>query len=553
MMSEAGIKLVVGLVAATLLAVAVVVAACGSGGAETPTPIATPITSIPMATQATAPTVYAAATSFPTPPQAPSPTAQPAPAPTEAIEDCIPEESIIADTFPFAMAPSVDLQIFEADVIVVASLVSVTAGFQQNGDVYRPGQILRFRSSEYLKGTGPTEFVVEVPIVEVKYTQCSMAKALALKAAQYSISLRNTNYDQRLGILFLSGPLYMPTIYEGQSDRLSRSASSSATAFNFERENLAVKSWEYSIDSIARVWMPAKNDPPTSTSRGRSPRNSDPEYITGRETSPPTVIRLSELKTKISALATRLASGAEIPGFKECVRGELDRERYYRDYDPYTVYHTIPSGADPDSQALRDEPVRHGDSVYRIFHVRGKDASYFQAVIVDDDDDPARYSFKYTPSRPLPARLYEVDFTYQLPDEIPCGQIDDPVRLREVTVTAPTGTLHEAFFDPVTVGTAVKADATNGALKPTSFTVGGTATELTGLEWSNNQVVLTLGTHVSLSGQVLEFIELDGSVSLSLVVDEAEVDDEVGTYSWSVTSQPWEEGDKLMLRIREGG
>ena len=217
----------------------------------------------------------------------------------------------------------------------------------------------------------------------------------------------------------------------------------------------------------------------------------------------------------------------------------------------YTVYHTIPSGADPDTQVLRGEPVSDGDSVYWVFHVRGEDASYFQAVIVDDDDDPARYSFKYIPSRPLPAGLYKVDFTYQLPSEIPCGQIDDPVRVREVTVTAPEGTLHEAFFDPVTVGTAVKADSSNGALKPTSFTVGGTSTELTSLEWANNQVVLTLNPHVALSGHALDFIELDGSVSLSLFTDDATANSTAGTYSWSMPSQPWENGDQLMLRIRE--
>ena len=153
--------------------------------------------------------------------------------------------------------------------------------------------------------------------------------------------------------------------------------------------------------------------------------------------------------------------------------------------------------------------------------MRGKDAPYFQAVIIDDDDDPARYSFNYTPSRPLPAGLYRVGFTYQLPSEIPCNFIHDPVRNLEVTVTAPAGTLHEAFFDPVTVDTAVKADASNGVLKPTSFTVGGISTEITGLEWANNKVVLTLSPHVSLSGYVLEFIALDGSVSLSLFTDSA--------------------------------
>ena len=479
------------------------------------------------------------------------------PAPTVSLEDPAPTEEPKEEVSYSPLiwvnntAPSVNLQIFDADVIVVASLVSATAGVQQVGDVYRPGQILRFRSSEYLKGTGPTEFVVEVPIVEFE----ANTSAKALEIARDYFARRNASYDQRPGILFLRGPLTAATIDQGQSDTSrSRSDSSSTTAFNFASDEfLATSSWEYSIDTIERVWMPAKIEPPSSTSRTRTPQNSDPEYITDGQTSAPTVIRLSELKTKISALATRLAGRADIPGFNECVRYELDRERYYRDWDVYTVFHTIPSGAGPDSQVLRDEPIRHGDSVYQIFHLSGKDASYFQAVIVDDDDDPARYSFKYTPSRPLPAGLYEVSYTYQGPEYIPCGFIPDPVRRREVTVTAPAGTLHEAFFDPVTVGTAVKADSSNGVLKPTSFTVGSTATDLTSLEWASNQVVLTLGTHVSLSGQALEFIGLDGSVILSLFADEATANSTAGTYTWTMSSQPWEDGDKLMLRIRPVG
>ena len=486
------------------------------------------------------------------------------PGPTVSLEDAAPSEepeeplpteepseevSITPLIAVIDTAPTVDLQIFDADVIVVASLVSATAGVQQDGDVYRPGQILRFRSSEYLKGTGPTEFVVEIPIVEFE----ASTSAKALELARDYIARRNASYDQRPGILFLSGPLTAATIDQGQSDTSrSRSDSSSTTAFNFASDEfLATSSWEYSIDTIERVWMPAKNNPPLSDSRARTPGNSDPEYITDGKTTPPTVIRLSELKAKISALDARLASGAEIPGFKECVRGELNRERYYRDWVVYAESHAIPSGTDPDSQVLDDRPVRHGDSVYRVFHVRGKDAPYFQAVIIDDDDDPARYSFKYTPSRPLPAGLYRVGFTYQLPSEIPCNFIHDPVRTLEVTAEAPAGTLHEAFYDPVTVGSAVKADGSNGVLKPTSFTVGGTATELTSLEWSSNQVVLTLGTHVSLSGHVLDFIALDGSVSLSLDAAAATVDSTAGTYSWPMTSQPWEDGDQLMLRIRE--
>ena len=90
-------------------------------------------------------------------------------------------------------------------------------------------------------------------------------------------------------------------------------------------------------------------------------------------------------------------------------------------------------------------------------------------------------------------------------------------------------------------------------VSPAEFTVGGTSTEIVGLEWSNDEVVLTLDPHVSLRGHVLEFIALDGNASLSLLTDSATVDSTAGTYSWSMTPQPWENGDQLMLRIRESG
>ena len=64
-------------------------------------------------------------------------------------------------------------------------------------------------------------------------------------------------------------------------------------------------------------------------------------------------------------------------------------------------------------------------------------------------------------------------------------------------------------------------------------------------------MVLTLSPHVSLADHTLDFIHLDGSVSLSLSVDDATMGEEVGTYSWSLATQPWEEGDLLMVRIRE--
>ena len=64
-------------------------------------------------------------------------------------------------------------------------------------------------------------------------------------------------------------------------------------------------------------------------------------------------------------------------------------------------------------------------------------------------------------------------------------------------------------------------------------------------------MVLSLDPYASLDGYTLDFIALDGSVSLSLRVEDATIDSVTGTYSWPVADQPWANGDKLMLRIRE--
>ena len=126
-----------------------------------------------------------------------------------------------------------------------------------------------------------------------------------------------------------------------------------------------------------------------------------------------------------------------------------------------------------------------------------------------------------------------------------------------VTVNAPEGTLHEAFFDPVTDGTAVAADSTNGALDPATFTDAnsGSAT-IERIAWEpgtgeSGTVKLKLSPHNGMAGHTVNFIALDGSVSLSLRVADATVDATNETLSWTVTSQPWQSGDKLMLRIHQ--
>ena len=79
-----------------------------------------------------------------------------------------------------------------------------------------------------------------------------------------------------------------------------------------------------------------------------------------------------------------------------------------------------------------------------------------------------------------------------------------------------------------------------------------------GLVWSTATQALKREEHVRLnclltSGELqfrfLDFIALDGSVSLSLDVDDATVDAANNTLPWSLSDQPWHPSDKLMLRI----
>ena len=142
----------------------------------------------------------------------------------------------------------------------------------------------------------------------------------------------------------------------------------------------------------------------------------------------------------------------------------------------------------------------------------------------------------------------------RLPEFIICDAYPEELkRSREhfVTVSAPEGTLHELFFDPVAVGSFVAADATNGVLKPAAFTDanGGSAT-IGSVSWESGTVEIEVTPDDALDYHIVDIIELDGTVSLSLDVADATVDSVNDTLNWSVASQPWDDGDRLMVRIR---
>ena len=117
-------------------------------------------------------------------------------------------------------------------------------------------------------------------------------------------------------------------------------------------------------------------------------------------------------------------------------------------------------------------------------------------------------------------------------------------------VTAPERTLHEAFFDPVTIGTAVGADGTNGVLKPAEFWLDGATTTISSLKWEDGEVTMGLSpTSTSLAGYAIDLIDTTGTTTLSLTSDNASTTPL--TIGPCRTSPVGSDGDLLMLRIRE--
>ena len=450
----------------------------------------------------------------------------------------------------------IDEQIFRSDIIVVASFVSATAGVQTVpggigvSPTFRPMQVLTFRASEYLKGTGPAIFTVEVLDGRTAiYTEGNMYEGYltsdaAMTEARQLVADRNTTWDDRPGVLFLKGPLSSAassTDAESGATRSSSGQSYGFALFNFYADG----SFAYSMDTNARAWLP-DSEAPTSGATGRNSVSSNPEYIIDVAKNPPPVTSLAELKTRIGEIAAMRTAGDGSKAYEECLYRKFTRERAYRDgWSPPVDSITIESGQ-PKGTTLYQSSTNYYDD-YSIRTTSGPDADLFKVITIDDDTDASNgHSFARVTTRPLSKGEYTVNFHTQIGADVICDHnpTDTNYNTSVVTVIAPSGTLHEVFFDPTAAGT--------DDVSPAEFTAGGTATEISGLRWTNNQVVLTLDPHVSLSGHVLDFIALDGSVSLSLFTDSATVDSAAGTHSWLVTTEPWENGDQLMVRIREG-
>ena len=225
---------------------------------------------------------------------------------------------------------------------------------------------------------------------------------------------------------------------------------------------------------------------------------SGAQAASGASATAPT-ITLSALKVKVAELQSEIDAGGGSEEYRTCLAGRYFLDRVYRwkvaqGKQPYRFETYVDSGMPAGSQADKDGPWAPTASGYWL---GGRDKDLFTVVTTTPAGRPDRVLHDVITARPLPVGEYRMNFHVLRPDELICGGWSEFVKNTGgywVRVTAPTGTLHEAFFDPVAIGAAVGADGSNGVLKPAAFTVGGASATITSLKWEAGVVTMDAET-----------------------------------------------------------
>ena len=456
---------------------------------------------------------------------------------------------------------SLEERIVGADVIARVRLRSVSQVIEANafydGETLYSGALdLKFQVLEYLKGKGGSELTAVVFDTDLTFK----TKLGARTMGEDFIAGRDTNWDNREAIVFLaSDHPSLPSSYEPDRYALG------ILRFNGEER--------YTIASrYSKHWLPAA----VATGAVGASRGSEQRFLTGGVpvnvqtrgasgvSGDASDMTLAALKTRISEVDREVDAGDGSKEYRECVHAKYEwaREMQWRfnylksrrpDLDFYEREdYDFGSGLPARSEVLRDRFAGYTEAYNahdpNQYWLSGEDAGLF------DYNHPG----VVTSIRPLPDGDYRFYAHERLSKLIICDAYPDILREHReifVRVAPSSGTAHEAFFDPVAIGTAVGADDTNGVLKPASFTFKGVGdVSIERIEWESGSVEMELAPHSRLADHHIDFIALDGKVSLRLDFDDAtEVDEDgIRALSWGVCEQPWSDGDLLMLRIGSG-
>ena len=514
------------------------------------------------------------------------------------VEDAEPtqadEPELVTTTFPplgilFSVPPyhgpaTMEQRIADADIIAIVSLASTSTGVEtliKDGLTGYVGALkFTFTVRELIRspaGSSPTRIVAMVGSLQA-YAERSDAQAVADKMARE----RDTQWDDRQAIVFLA--TYSLEFPGTSSDDLYFM---SFVDYTFGLGD------SYSIASIQnQLWLPEAR---TSSDGGGGNTARTPQerrFLTGvpqqtPDTSPRAAtvstrtetpsVALTDFKTTVARIDAELAGQTE--GYQLCVRENYERlpkvalwaARGDDFMSPETFTAEIGSGLEAGTEVLYDtRKIVLGPNGWESrTELLGADAALFRIgettksetrTVGGLDSINAQKTgiervWNVQPMetlRPLPSRIYSFTWKYHRAEFVLCQPNLFYNHTVNVNVNAPLGVLHEALFDPVTDGSAIAADSSNGQLDPAALTdANGVAATIQRIEWASGTVKVKVSPHTGLAGHKLDFIELDGSVSLSLQVDDATVDAANRTLSWTAAEQPWEDGDTLMLRIKE--
>ena len=401
----------------------------------------------------------------------------------------------------------------------------------------------RFRVHEYLKGSGANEISASVSSGFHDTEALAQADIPALRANH------DTRWDNRQAIVFLyeepTGDKYL-----GGKDR-------------------------YQVSSLYfRSWLPEAQE---TSSRSLS-SGSDPSFILAlsgttaggalrsASVSNGDSIRLSALKTRISEVEAEANVGGT-DEYRACV------ERAYR----YHRKHAALEEAGQLRSTINYGPIKSGMPEALVYHrveygwtyentsessigrhwFEGPDADVVKYKVTDwSRSRSGRFSGKSTyvgqivTARPLPADTYVFFYNRYVPAQLVCNKFSPLETNRHtlrLTAVSPPRTLHEAFFDPVDIATAVGADGANGVLEPNAFSLDGATTTISSLKWQDGAVTMTLSPTASLADYAIDFIDVTGATTLSLTSDNASTT----ALTWTVPDKPWSDGDLLILRIHK--
>ena len=532
--------------------------------APTPTlaPTRVPITAPPTPV---VPTTVPTPTALPTPPPTPTPSPQfvstdgivysaveiPRPQFDEALRDELVLQNIEGTWLPYSGLASLEETILEADVIARVSLVSTRTSWSKrpHDTIHIWGALLefRFRVHEYLKGTGPDE------IGGIVYIDYATSEADARAGMAGIAAAHDSRWDSREAVVFLRADDWdlhqFPAYPVGAGQYFFGLMALSSAEFYDDLDDA------YTVGSRYRkLWLPEATaaassssgstarsttekifllDAPATTTATAGASGGSARSATQTTATAPT-ISLSSMRSKIAALEAEANAGGT-PAYRDCVEStyihwRLTTHQVRTKGTPLKRYDVTIASGQPAGTVIH-ETYAVGTTTLdlgTIYWYDGADKDVVRPEITGTR--PERISsypkeviltVGHVTTRPLPSG----DYTFFTNGSHPACNLRFPNahnhRVVNLTVTAPERTLHEAFFDPVAIGTAVGADGSNGVLKPASFSLDGTTTTISSLKWEDGIVTMALSPTITLAAYAIDFIDATGTTTLSLSSDNA--------------------------------